>query len=808
MSIQYFHQYNIPKETAPLTASVQSFCDKLKSDKGTYYELTGPRDAVTNLYFDIDMKDNTEFESDITKSIEDLMKKAITHKIEEEYNLTPNLIMATSHGATEDGFKCSCRFFVTNIRDRKDSILKFVQKFNLDFANDHDCMETIGQTNNIDYKVLDESVYSHNRKMRCVGTSKPGESRPLVLKQGKFEDSLITYAHPDSVIKHYAPSTPEPTIISSSTQQPIDDDELIEQYRDYMALIKREHFSEYKQWFSVQRASANMRIPFDVYDSFMRGTRNYDRSTNFEYYQRPDTAENKLGFSHIKNIAYEYKPHEKMELDKKWCSTNVAETDLDAAKIILKRYKRVLKSYKGRIFLKENNIWIADSQRIEDTLLKVIMNSGITKGKDKNGKDIEFVKNYSAAEKVKKSLVGMIRLDNDDPSLYDKFHSTMKGAFCFQDGVLNFQTKSFELWSEIPADKYHSTIQIPRKYADYFANPDKKMIEKVKSDVFETLYADKTDTALQFLSRAAAGHCEDKNWAFYLGNRNCGKGVMFEILNSSLGDYMSSFELGHLMYSRKTEGMDAIDATKRLYWLLDYEFKRIALSQEVPEAKVKKIVNGTLFKKIQGGGDEMQARRNYDRYDTFFKLDTTFMMMGNHQIQFDSADVWERGLEFSSVYQFESQAAIDAAHEDTKMRLRLADDSIKANCSSVEWGNACLYLLMNYYKKTKVSIIRSADTDDEPLERSYITIAKEVFDWSDPTAVTLGSEIFAAMKYSMPEEQSFDKKKMIKELALANFHYKKCNIKTDALYGKWCFTGLKVILKVKEPENKEPAVTI
>jgi hypothetical protein len=367
----------------------------------------------------------------------------------------------------------------------------------------------------------------------------------------------------------------------------------------------------------------------------------------------------------------------------------------------------------------------------------------------------------------------------------------MKGAFCFQDGVLNFQTGSFELWSEIPADKYYSTIQIPRKYAEYFNDPDMQIVEKVKSDVFETLYGDKIDTALQFLSRAAAGHCEDKNWSFYLGNRNCGKGVMFEILKSALGDYMSSFELGHLMYRRKTEGMDAIDATKRLYWLLDYEFKRIALSQEVPEAKVKKIVNGTLFKKIQGGGDEMQARRNYDRVDTYFNLDTTFMMMGNHQIEFDSADVWEQGLEFSSVYQFQSQAVIDAADPDTRMRLRLADDSIKGKCSSVEWGNACLYLLMMNYKDTKVSIVRETDTEDATFAKSYITIAKEMFDCSDPTAMMLGTFVASEIEACIPEKQSFNKKKMIKELALANFHYKKCNIKTHEFYNKNVFTGLK-----------------
>lgn len=805
MSIQYFPQFNVLAGTAPLTASVQSFCDTLKSSSGTYYELTGDRTAETNLYFDIDMKDYIEpYSPEIIDSIESFVKKALIHKITQCYGISPNLAMATSHGAAfdKDGkncFKLSIRFFAPNIRDRKDSIKRFVEHFNVEFANDPDCLETIGESDR-DYKVLDESVYSHNRKMRCIGTSKPNEQRPLKLVDGQIEDTLITFLQPNATFKNFADAKPPTEIVPSIVSHPVDSDELVEQYCDYMKLINKSHFTDYEKWFKVQRASANLRIPFETYDSFMRGTRNYDRNTNLEYYQRPETGEHSLGFAHIKNLAYEFKPHEKMELDKKWCSTNIAETDLDAASIILKRYKRVLKSYKSRIFLKENNVWITDSQRIEDSLFQIIMASGITKGNDKNGKPIEFVKNYSAAEKVKKTLMVQIRMKQDDPTLYEKFHATMKGAFCFQDGVLNFKTKSFEKWADIPDDKYYSPIQIPRKYADYFAHPDLATIEKVKASVFETLYGDKNNTALQFLSRAAAGHCEDKNWSFYKGNRNCGKGVMFEILNSGLGDYMSSFELGHIMFSRKTEGMDAIDTTKRLYWLIDYEFKRIAMSQEVPEPSSNKKVNGSLFKKMQGGGDVIQARRNYDRVDTFFTIDTTFMMLGNHQLEFDSADCWEQGLEFCSVYQFESQEVINAADEDNRLKMRLADTNIKAQCKTVEWGNACVYLLMQNYSDNKVSIVREeADSDDASFIKSYITIVKEIFDCSDPAAIISIADVFEAIEQSLPKNQSFDKKKIVGELALANFHKKKCNNRGHTLCGKWVFTGLK--LKEESPTD-------
>ena len=46
--------------------------------------------------------------------------------------------------------------------------------------------------------VPDMSIYNKNRKMRMVGTSKPGENRPLEMIQGEIEDTLITYIPGDA----------------------------------------------------------------------------------------------------------------------------------------------------------------------------------------------------------------------------------------------------------------------------------------------------------------------------------------------------------------------------------------------------------------------------------------------------------------------------------------------------------------------------------------------------------------------------------------------------------------------------------
>ena len=144
------------------------------------------------------------------------------------------------------------------------------------------------------------------------------------------------------------------------------------------------------------------------------------------------------------------------------------------------------------------------------------------------------------------------------------------------------------------------------------------------------MYADKTDNVLHFLSRAITGNYEDKNFLLYLGNRNCGKGVQYEALKAAFESYFNTFELGNVLYNRKSAGMENVDCSKKLYWLLDFEFVRFGVSQEVPDPKAELKVNGKIWKKINGGGDEIVARRNYDKVDSHITIETTFAVYGNN----------------------------------------------------------------------------------------------------------------------------------------------------------------------------------
>ena len=83
----------------------------------------------------------------------------------------------------------------------------------------------------------------------------------------------------------------------------------------------------------------------------------------------------------------------------------------------------------------------------------------------------------------------------------------------------------------------------------------------------------------------------------YLGSRNCGKGAQYDALKTAFESYVHTFELGNVLYNRKTSGLENVDCSKKLYWLLYFEFVRFAISQEIPDPKSELKVNGKLWKK-------------------------------------------------------------------------------------------------------------------------------------------------------------------------------------------------------------------
>ena len=474
----------------------------------------------------------------------------------------------------------------------------------------------------------------------------------------------------------------------------------------------------------------------------------------------------------------------------------IVNTDLEAANLLFEELKNKLKSYKGRLFYFNDNIWIHDEIKINNHLILYIMERNIC-SIDEKGKLLPIGQSISKAEKIAKTLIIKIHIDNNDPYLYDKFHLTTKAKLCFNDGVLDFKKKTFTKWLEIPTNTIFTTNKINRDFGDYFKNPNNKDITDITEKIFDPSYGKNKIRALHFLSRAIAGHSEDKRWATYLGSRNSGKGIEYELLKYGFEDYVETFELGNLLYCRKTAGQENVDCSKKLYWLLDLEFVRLAISQEIPDPKSQLIANGKMLKKISGGSDTIVARRNYDRCDTHFIIDTSFYIKGNYDLLVDGVDCNETRVEFNSVVSFVEQEQIDiykknGMEEDELKRYKIADSQLKQKCKTNDWANAIVYMLYENYQTNAISIIKEIVTTDE--ETPYKAIKeKYVLTGNHDDDIVLCQDLHNNLS-------DFCKGKLSIELQALNV-LKKKNTKVGQLRNKWVYSGIQLKPIEKEADD-------
>lgn len=574
-----------------------------------------------------------------------------------------------------------------------------------------------------------------------------------------------------------------------------DNKNIIQKIKNLIDKFPKNYFDTYEHWlnlcFIIYNETEGSLEGYNLFLETCKSLNGFDENECFKQYNIHNKKGKNLKFGTLMKM---YKECENISCNNEILTAN---TDNEASKIIFETLKDRIFYYEGHYFYKIDKIWTNDKNVIDALLLKYIQNKNI-KHVHTTEKGIKIYTNYSAnvtdAMKIKKSLYSDIidhstKNNNEKNVTYDKFHSTTKDKIAFIDGVLDMKNKKFYKWENINFE-YYSTVMIKRYYEDYFNNPDETFIKKIREDLIENMYGDKSQIILQFLSRAISGHIEDKKWHFYMGNRNCGKGVLFDALTTSFEDYVKSFGLANILSHRTTAGSETVDDAKSNGWLLDFEFCRIGISQEVPELNSGLKMNARKFKTMASGGDKIDGRKLQQNAKKF-NIDTTWMIFGNNSLIIDANDTWEECLQCSSVNQFKTKQEIEkykneGMDEIELKRYKVKDTTIKDKVKSVDWANAFVYLLMQNYSDEAVYIEKDNDNDDEEGV-SVIKLIKEKFViTNDETDMIKVNDLYDELIIK-------DKKKINTELLSHNVFKKKCkNRKMIDFVDKWVFTGIKM----------------
>jgi hypothetical protein len=264
-------------------------------------------------------------------------------------------------------------------------------------------------------------------------------------------------------------------------------------------------------------------------------------------------------------------------------------------------------------------------------------------------------------------------------------------------------------------------------------------------------------------------------------------------LFEAFGAYLKALSLDNMLCSRvsKIDPKRSVD----LFWLLDFEFCRLAFSQETPEAGSNLKINSSLFKKLVSGGDTQTARRNYDRTDTSFMVDFTPFMAGNNSLGLDG-DVNEHLIEFESIIQFLSPEEIESKRMTenellVQRKYKVKDPSLKEKCRSLEWKLATIYLIyMNYTDAALHRGVRNENDEDTSLMGCFLKDYEITNDEDDIVPV----DEIKSMNYGK------DWKKIKIELEGLGIVIKKCKNRNSEFRDKMSCFGIHKKQTQQQPE--------
>jgi hypothetical protein len=399
--------------------------------------------------------------------------------------------------------------------------------------------------------------------------------------------------------------------------------------------------------------------------------------------------------------------------------------DSQAVNHILTIIKDDIKYSNNQYFIKCNNIWITGEKEVHKCLTDMLLSSNIRQLSEKE-KEKPYLQNMPIAKRVAEGCMNRIQ-SNSDNSFYNKLHTSTKGKLCFKNGVLSFVDKLFIPWTNkeyFIKNPIYSVVCIDYDYTEDVS------YDKYKLDVlnfFTSILDEQSTLMLKFLSRSFAGHFEDKDWGIFLGNRDCGKGILDGLLKRTFGKYTSTLPSSIFKSTRLTDGGDE---TKKLSYLIPLQFVRLTTTQESDTDKSDKSVftNGVKIKSFCSGGDLICARKNFCDEITFY-IESKLLQFLNDTPNIKPLDTLETLVQFYTTKQFKKSEYIENERarllEEIKEgkseqillqldRYREANEDLKTiHINSYEWWIGLIRLLLDNYCTEKLTIKKNDCDDNE-----------------------------------------------------------------------------------------------
>lgn len=264
-------------------------------------------------------------------------------------------------------------------------------------------------------------------------------------------------------------------------------------------------------------------------------------------------------------------------------------------------------------------------------------------------KVINASKTHSYIKNIVESIINKAPTNNN--FIKDIWDYTQFKIF-FQNGYYDFKENKFIYGvfnkTFIKLNKNYSSERNKEAY-DIIMNKILYPVFSIDNKEDDKLQYELLEFFLHRMSRIMAGCIEDKVWVLLQGLRNCGKGVLSDLLKNCFESYIMTTNSGNFIL-KKTSGTDS---AKLLSWIIDYQFSRLAITQEITIDDNEKI-DGNMIKKFCSGGDYLQARKNHQD-EIEFKIQSSLMICCNDLPEIKPSDT----MEFCNEFQMKSKFVDD-----------------------------------------------------------------------------------------------------------------------------------------------------
>lgn len=371
---------------------------------------------------------------------------------------------------------------------------------------------------------------------------------------------------------------------------------------------------------------------------------------------------------------------------------------VDAAHMFCKEYSKYFINCNETLFhLTDDNIWTYDEE---------IINRSI---KNKISK-IFNVKNHKNVEDVLKSIKNIVCLDNIDNNFLNKLDN-YTGKLFFKNGVFDINDKTFINYEDSEEIYYISRkmdYDFIIKKTDKMKLAEKDILNRVIYPIFnvnpenenieETNEYKSMKEVLSYLFGKVAGKQKEKYWLIMLGERNSGKGVIFDAFKKTFQKNVGYANSADFILKGDGESLDASE--RQLGFTAPYVETNIVFQSEIKEGKT---IDGILIKMLNSGGDPIKYRQAYGKLqEGNVKAGSVFSL--NDFKAITPLDTMDTMLYFKMPCYFS-----DKPEKGKDAIYRQKDDEVKGLISNEDYYNAFIRILSKFYVKEYPILINNTN---------------------------------------------------------------------------------------------------